>query len=145
MGGIIWACFHPDSFREDAALHMAAFREMGVAVPHLPVVYTDTKEYEEHVRDELGCNQFPMLVVQLGNLTAGQEAKRYRKILLSEEMNSKALTSWIESVLAGKVEEDDGLEELDEDDDDDEVGDEGEAGAGGVAATGAASAPKTDL
>jgi protein disulfide-isomerase A1 len=141
--GIIWACFHPDSFREDAARHMAAFREVAAATPHLPVVYTDTKEYEEHVRDELGCTDFPMLVVQLGNLTAGDEAKRYKKILLAEEMNSKALTTWVQSVLDGKVEEDDGLEELDEDDD--EVEDEVDAGSEGATATGVASAAKTDL
>ena len=42
--------------------------EVAAATPHLPVVYTDTKEYEEHVKDELGCTDFPMLVVQLGAL-----------------------------------------------------------------------------
>merc|ERR1712216_973648 len=42
--GIIWACFHPDSFREDAARHMDSFKQVAAAFPHLPVVYTDTKE-----------------------------------------------------------------------------------------------------
>merc|ERR1712139_456047 len=103
---------------------------------------TDTKEYEEHVKEELGCADFPTLVVQLGNLTAGHDAKRYRKILLEEEIIGKALTSWIQSVLDGKVEEDDGLDELDEDD----IDEEGDAAAAGEAtAAGSASAPKTDL
>merc|ERR1712185_592019 len=99
--------------------------------------------YEEHVKEELGCADFPTLVVQLGNLTAGHDAKRYRKILREEEITGKALTSWIQSVLDGKVEEDDGLDELDEDDID-EVGEEGDAAAAGEAtAAGSASAPKT--
>merc|ERR1712070_522690 len=99
----------------------------------------------EHVKEELGCVDFPTLVVQLGNLTNGDEAKRYRKILLAEDMSSKALTTWIQNVLDGKVDEDDGLDELDDDDDYDEVTEGGEAVAGGNAGAGAASAAKTDL
>lgn len=140
--GIIWACFHPESFREDAVRHMATFHEVAASFPHLPVVYTDTKEYEDHVKEELGCTEFPTLVVQLGNLTAGDTAKRYRKVLLEEEMNGKALTSWVQSVLDGAVDEDDGLDDLDDEDDyEDANGEDGEVASEG----GAGSAAKTEL
>merc|ERR1712216_836361 len=112
--GIVWACFQPESFKDDAARHLATFREVAAAFPQFPVVYTDTKEYEEHVKEELGCVDFPTLVVQLGNLTAGHDTKRYRKILLEEEITGQALSSWIQSVVDGKVDEDDGLDELDD-------------------------------
>lgn len=141
--GIVWACFQPDTLREDVIRHTPAFREVAAAIPHLPVVYTDTQEYEEHVKEELGCTSFPMLVVQLGNMTAGEEAKRYRKLLLEEEMNGQALTAWVQSVLAGQVEEDDGLDELDEPDEDDLVDEEGADGASGGGSEGTAA--KTEL
>lgn len=140
--GIVWACFHPETFAEDARRHRAAFREVAVTFPQLPVVYTDTKEYEEHVQEELGCTEFPTLVVQIGNLTAGAEAKRYKR-LLPEEFSGEVLVGWIRGVLAGDVEEDDGLEELDDADDFDELADDGDGSAEGGA--GAAPAAKTDL
>lgn len=142
--GIIWACFHPDTVADDAYRHTAAFREVAVEFPDLPVVYTDTKEYEEHVKEELGCNDFPTLVVQLGNLTAGAEAKRYKR-LLPDEFSSEVLISWVRAVLAGEVEEDEGLDDLDDPDDFDELGDDGDGAADGVGGTGDAPAAKTEL
>lgn len=126
--GIVWACFKPESFREDASHHKPAFRELAAAFPHLPVVYTDTKEYVEHVKEELGCVDFPTIVVQLGNLTARNETKRYRKVLLDGEITGQTLTSWVQGVLDGHVDEDDGLDELDEPDEEDEAGEDGDAG-----------------
>jgi len=143
--GIIWACFHPQTFADDAHRHTAVFREVAKTFPHLPVVYTDTKEYEEHVKEELGCNDFPTLVVQRGNLTAGAEAKRYKR-LLPEELSSEVLIGWVRAVLAGEVEEDDGLDELDDPDDFDELSDDGDGdGAADGGGAGVAPAAKTDL
>merc|ERR1711865_149000 len=45
--GVVWACFNPDSFRQEASKHYDAFKEVAVAFPQFPVVFTDTKEYEE--------------------------------------------------------------------------------------------------
>lgn len=147
--GIVWACFSPDTFRVDAVLHTAAFKEVAAAFPQFPVVYTDTKEYEEHVKSELGCTDYPTLVVQLGNLTAGHDAKRYKTILVEGEINGKALTAWVQAVLSGQVEEDDGLDELDDPEDyaevDAEGGDLDPAAEGANAAAGAEPVAKTDL
>jgi protein disulfide isomerase len=142
--GIVWICFRPDSFRNDAFRHREAFRELAAAHPDLPVVYTNTKEYEEHVKEELGCTSFPMLVVQIGNLTAGASAKRYKRVLREDEFSGQVLTAWVHGVLAGQVDEDEGLDELDDQDDFDDMSDDDGTAVDGEA-EGASSAGKTDL
>lgn len=141
--GMVWVCFHPNTFRDDAQRSMAVFREVARAFPQFPFVYTDTNEYEEHVKEELGCTEFPMLVVQLGNLSSEVEPKRYKTLLTEGSLQTaEAMTKWVTSVLEGNVNEDDGLDELDADDDEEDVS---EADAGAEQAAAGAGTPKTDL
>jgi len=142
--GMVWVCFHPDTFRNDAQNSMVLFREVARAFPQFPFVYADTNEYEEHVKEELGCTEFPMIVVQLGNLSSEVEPKRYKRLLTQDSLQTaEVMKSWVTSVLEGSVEEDDGLDELDADDDEEDVA-EAEAVAE-QAAAGAGTQAKTDL
>mmetsp|Transcript_51132 Transcript_51132/g.121501 ORF Transcript_51132/g.121501 Transcript_51132/m.121501 type:complete len:415 (+) Transcript_51132:68-1312(+) len=142
--GMLWVCFQPESWRQDAKRYIDVFREVAEAVK-FPIVYTDTKEFQEHVKEELGCVQFPTVVLQLGNLS-NEEVRpvRYKTVFFEdEEITAGRVRSFVDDVLAGKVEEDDGLEELDlidEEPDEEEWEDEGEDGWGGVTAEAALAA-----
>merc|ERR1711920_767925 len=127
---MVWLCFHPDSFRDDPLKHAGVFKEVAETFKQFPVVFTDTKVYQEHVKEELGCSEFPMLVLQIGNFTNDEEdPKRYLLPMTIDSISAEGINTWIRSVLAGEVPEDDGLEDLDRSDD--EEGEE-EAGEEGV-------------
>jgi len=120
--GMLWVCFSPETFKDDAQRHRAAFSAVAEEFPQFPAVYTDTKVYEEHVKEELGCTSFPMVVLQIGNFTnEEEEPKRYKLVGEAPARFTAADVSvWIKEVLDGKVAEDDGLEELDQADLEDE-------------------------
>merc|ERR1711972_1250604 len=71
-----------------------------------------------------------MLVLQIGNFTNDEEdPKRYLLPLTVDSITVEGISTWIRSVLAGEVPEDDGLEDLDRVDDEE---DEEEAAEEGV-------------
>lgn len=123
--GMLWACFHPDHWRSDAAAHMDVFTEVARTFKQFPAVYLDTKTYERHAREELGCGDFPAIALQLGNLSDARiEPRRYLTTERSGAVLSASfLTSWINSVLAGEVKEYEDAEDLDAEE---RVGDERE-------------------
>jgi len=114
--GMLWVCFSPESFKQDARRHRGVFQRVATTFVQFPVVYTDTKVYEEHVREELGCTDFPTVVLQLGNFTDEEAAdpKRYKLLLEEGGVSEEAITSWIRQVLAGNMPEDEGLDDMDE-------------------------------
>lgn len=112
--GMLWICFNPETFRLDALAFMAVFREVAMAFEQFPVVYVDTKAYEEHVREELGCTAFPAAVLQLGNFSADEEPRRYRTALQAENITAQALRVWLVEAMAGRLEEDDGLDAVED-------------------------------
>jgi len=138
-GGVLWACFHPETFLEDAHYNDDAFREVAAVFPRISIVFLDTKVYAEHVREELGCEVFPTLVLQVGNFSSeSDELPRYtleleRRGVESEdptdnrEISSKALIGWIHSVFRGEIEPNDGTDALDMDDDEADSGHEADA------------------
>merc|ERR1712183_364920 len=93
-------------------------------------------------KEELGCREFPALVLQLGNFTNEEEDPRRFVLQLNlESLAAVGITDWIRSALAGEIQEDDGLDELDAADDEEEdeeaaedgtdfIEEGGEAGAG---------------
>jgi len=113
--GMLWVCFNPETFKTDAMRHRAVFSKVAEEFPQFPAVYTDSKVYEEHVKEELGCTSFPMVVLQIGNFTnEEEEPKRYKLTGKTPATFTAAeVSQWIKEVLDGKVTEDDGLEELD--------------------------------
>jgi len=118
--GMLWACFHPDSFREDAKKHAASFKEAAAEYRQFHFVYADTKEYQEHVKEELGCVDYPTIVLQHGDLDTEVEPRRYKLRMEEENISPEGIKSWLKAVLDGQVEEDDGLDELDVEDEEDE-------------------------
>lgn len=111
--GMFWVCFSPDSFQEDARQYKAVFTELATRYPHYHFVFTDTKEYAEHVKEELGCVEFPTVVLQMGKWENGLELPRFKKALRESPILVDTVASFIEGVLAGAVEPDDGLDDLD--------------------------------
>merc|ERR1712060_207579 len=123
--GILWICFNFDSFREDALKHAQVFKELAMSFQQFPIVYIDTKVYEEHVREELRCTDFPMLVLQVGNFTSEDAVlKRYRMMLEKDNLTVESIAAWMKAVLEGKIVEDDDLDDLDDVDDEDYGGEE---------------------
>lgn len=138
--GLILACLRPSSFLQDALHHKLLFVEVAKSFPDLPVTYTNAS-------DTSGCDNFPILVVFLGNLTAGEDVSRFSMALTEKNLNSDSLSSWMQAVLNGKVKKDGDEEEdgkvLTGDGDDDSSGvvsrasdDNGSTGVREVAARG---------
>lgn len=66
--------------------------------------------------DELGCTEYPCIVLQLGNISNQDEKLRYFKSVLdTEATTAEVVTAWVNDVLAGKVPEDDDFETDDDD------------------------------
>lgn len=154
--GMIWVCFAPASFRDDASQHAGCFETVAGNFPQFPVAYTDTKIYQDHVKEELGCVNFPTVVLQLGNFTDETANPRRFKLDLSatNKLEPEPISDWIRQALAGEVEEDEGLDELDAIDEEDaalyedlEEDDEFEEGSAEQAGAGQGQAPpaKEDL
>lgn len=118
--GMVWACFDPESFQADARRHAASFKDAAAEYKDFHFVYADTKEYQEHVKEELGCVDYPTIVLQLGDLDTEVEPKRYKLPMKEEDISSEGIKSWLKAVLDGQVEEDDGLDELDAEEEEDE-------------------------
>jgi len=124
--GMLWVCFHPDSFIDDTTRYLSVFKKVATEFRQFPTACLDTRVYQEHVKEELGVTDFPAVVLQVGNLASedSETPKRYRLQLAPEGITTEAVSTWISEVLAGKVEEDEELEELDADGEGSEEGQE---------------------
>uniref|UniRef100_A0A7S4RFU2 Thioredoxin domain-containing protein n=1 Tax=Alexandrium monilatum TaxID=311494 RepID=A0A7S4RFU2_9DINO len=135
--GMLWICFSPGSFREEAEQKQGVFQRVAASFPQFPVVYLDTMLYEEHAKESLGCDEFPTLVLQIGNFTDEQapepEPKTYK--VAPGDITEDAVVGWINSVLAGEVKQEEGLAALDADDAEAEEEEEEGAEDGGERAT----------
>jgi len=119
--GMFWVCFNPESFQDDARKHKAVFTELATMYTDYNFVYTDTKEYAEHVKEELGCSEFPTIVLQLGNPEQEKEMQRFKMVLTESPILVRTVASFIDDVRAGRSDPDDGLDELDEGDEEEEA------------------------
>lgn len=113
--GLLWACLDPANFDEDVAKYSAVFREVAASFPQLRVAYVDAGQYQEHVEQVLGCEEFPTVVLQRGNLSNTEvHPKQYRQAFAAGgplPLTTEGLTAWVRRALAGEVEEDDEFDE----------------------------------
>lgn len=108
--GLLWVCLHPDSVDEDAERLGDVFRQVAFAFQQFRVAYIDPKAYEEHVEQELGCTEFPSVVLQHGDFANAEVELKHYRTALPGEVTAERVVGWINDVLAGKVEEDDDFE-----------------------------------
>merc|ERR1711920_743920 len=93
--GLLWVCFAPGTVEEDAERFGTVFREVAETFQQFRVAYIDANEYKEHVEEELGCTEFPSVVLQLGNFSnLDVELKHYRTVL-SGELTTEVVAAWI--------------------------------------------------
>jgi len=102
--GMFWGCFDPARFHEDAEKFAGVFQEVANVYTQFPFVYADTKEHKEHIKDALGCTEFPTIVLQLGDIPNDEE-KTFNLHVKENALTAGAVTSFIEDVLAGKMKE----------------------------------------
>jgi len=120
--GLLWACFHPEQLDEEVVKYGAVFGEVAASFRQLRVAYVDANLHQEHVEQVLGCEEYPTVVLQLGNLSNTEVfPKQYRQILSPEVLTVEILSDWLRRALAGEVEEDDAFE-------DESTADQGTAG-----------------
>lgn len=129
--GMVWLCFTPSELKQEVEKHMTAMQAASaklVSAHKLRLVWLDTEEYEEHAKEELGCSQYPTLVVHLGDLSSeevAEQVKKYKKVL-GKEITADEITNFVDSCKKGEVEPIDELDEVDDEDEDEEEGGEKE-------------------
>lgn len=126
--GLVWVCFPPSELTTAPSAYAGPLGAL--AREHrgrMPFVWLDTVEYEEHAKEDLRCDTYPMVVIQMGNMTDEKyekDVKKYR-LALKTGFDASEVGSFFADVLANKVEPFDELDELDEDDDEEGDGPDG--------------------
>lgn len=108
--GLLWVCLDPVTVYQDADRLGGVFRDVAKAFRQFRVAYIDGNEYKEHLEEELGCTEFPSVVLQLGNFSNLDVDLKHYRTALPGEVTAEVVGTWISDVLAGKVEEDDDFE-----------------------------------
>jgi len=122
--GVVWICFDPKTLTTEPSRVAAGMGEL--ARKHLGkmrFIWLDTIEYEEHAKEDLRCHEYPMVVIQLGDMSKEDdetEIKKFKKAI-SVSFTPADIEEYLGKVLAGKVEPIDELDELDEEDEDDQA------------------------
>lgn len=115
--GILWLCLAPEKVVEEPR---RLYRGLGAVARRyrreLPFLWLDTVEYMEHVRDDLRCTSFPMVVVQLGDMRHEDQEDtivKYKQAL-PVDFTPEAVGKFLEDCIAGRVEPVDPIDEEDE-------------------------------
>lgn len=105
--GILWLCLAPTDTIREKSVELADEMVKGAEGSPYPFVWIDTVQYGEHAKDDLGCTEFPTVVLQKGDFTTDDEAMPdvYKKSFAGEEpnMTGKAIKAWLQDVEDGKV------------------------------------------
>lgn len=109
--GLLWVCLHPDTFDDDAERLGSVFTEVAAVFAWFRVAYIDPNKYWEHVEQELGCTEFPSVVLQHGDFANVEEELKHYRTALPGEVTAERVISWVNDVLAGKVEQDEDFED----------------------------------
>ncbi|CAD7932435.1 unnamed protein product [Amoebophrya sp. A25] len=138
--GLFWVCLDPESLSDQLKKYsssvVTAYQKVQSTMPEFPMpfVWLDVAEFESHAREELGCNNYPTIVLQKGNLMGEDPDMKVEKYIRSfsdvpNKFNVDAIVKFFQDVSSGGLEavqepdELDKLDEVDADDDDDELGD----------------------
>lgn len=125
--GLFWVCFDPKD--SDAQVAKYASKMVDAASKQgetkYPFVWLNTAEFEEHAKEELGCKDFPTIVLQRGDLLSEAEDAKVEKFVRSfaaepAKLDETAVSSFFADIESGALkpeEQPDGLDELDEDED----------------------------
>eukprot|EP00392_Amoebophrya_sp_AT5.2_P015681 g15897.t1 len=137
--GLFWVCLDPNTIdaqlkEVSPALVAAHAKQVAAGGETYPFVWLDVAEFEAHAREELGCANYPTIVLQRGDLMGEGEAKVEKFVRSFAEapatLTVDSIGTFFEDVASGKLEpmpELDELDKLDDMDPEDELED-GEEG-----------------
>lgn len=132
--GLFWVCIDPKSVKEDLerfsdGLVLAAKKQK------YPFVWLDVAEFEDQAKKELGCTDYPTIVLQKGDLVGDREDSKVDKFIrsFSSDVTPKplkdfstdteaAVNEFFDDIESGKLEpvpEPDELDEMDDEGEDD--------------------------
>mmetsp|Transcript_14561 Transcript_14561/g.37029 ORF Transcript_14561/g.37029 Transcript_14561/m.37029 type:complete len:480 (-) Transcript_14561:431-1870(-) len=97
--GLVWSLFPPEGAGMDAvvAKHRPMMHEVAKKIKSTyHVTYTDTEKFKEAIDNMLSIKKFPAIAVQ-------KKAGDKKKYIYDEDMNSLAISQFIEDVNAGRV------------------------------------------
>lgn len=117
--GMVWACLEPLTFRISAGNLAPVFEALVDSFPALRFVFFDAALYKNHAENKLGCERFPTIVVQLGNMTNYEDTniKHYSMAFATDrDITEEVVSAWVQDVLDGTIEEDANDEDDEEDD-----------------------------
>jgi len=135
--GLFWVCLDPATREETLKTLAPQLEQAAKAQPEdakYPFVWLDIGEFEAHAKEELGCVDYPTIVLQKGDLLGDREDTKVAKFVRSfasdpASLTSGAVATFFEDITSGKLEaapEPDELADLDEEED---MEDDGEADA----------------
>lgn len=132
--GLFWVCMDPANLDQQIKQYSPAMVESAKkATPGSPpFVWLDVGEFESHAKEELGCTDFPTIVLQRGDLLGDREDTKIEKFVRSfaaapEDLNVEGVAKFFADVESGALEpvpEPDELEGMD--DEGEEEGGEGD-------------------
>merc|ERR1712196_445385 len=71
--GLVWMCLDPRQVREEAQRHEKVLAEVAKSIDPIRLVWLDTDEYEEHAKEELGCDKYPSMIYHSGDLSSEED------------------------------------------------------------------------
>lgn len=121
--GVVWLCFDPDTLLKDPVRLAEGLIPQGLKTRgEMPYIWLDTIEYEEHAKEDLRCDRYPMIVIQLGDMTKEEgtvEIKKFKKVV-DKKFTADDVQAFLADVLADKIEPIDELDELDDPEDEED-------------------------
>ncbi|CAD7957091.1 unnamed protein product [Amoebophrya sp. A120] len=120
--GLFWVCLDPVTIEQQLtsvspALVEAYKKQAAAGKDVFPFVWLDVAEFEAHAREELGCANYPTIVLQRGDLMGESEAKVEKFVRsFSDEpakLTAEAVETFLGDIASGKLEPMPELDELD--------------------------------
>lgn len=136
--GLFWVCLDPATREETLKTLAPQLEQAARAQPEdakYPFVWLDIGEFEAHAKEELGCVDYPTIVLQKGDLLGDREDTKVEKFVRSfasdpASLTSAAVATFFSDVTSGKLEAVPEPDELADLDDEEDTEDDGEADAG---------------
>lgn len=131
--GMLWVCLDPATLKEDLDKYST---ELSQVKSEYPFVWFDINDFEAHAKSELGCKEFPTVVLQKGDLLSESEDAQIDKFIKSFKdatLSKEGVEQFLAGVGDGSIKPEPIPDELDQMDDEDEgqEGEEGEEGEDG--------------
>jgi len=130
--GMLWVCLDPKTLKEDLKTYSKQLAEVS---SKYPFVWFDINDFEAHAKSELGCKEFPTVVLQKGDLLAETEDAKIEKFIkpfagegVTEKLSKATVEAFLTGVESGEIKPEPIPDELDQldDEDEEESGDEEE-------------------